>query len=33
MNRIDALLADWRQRALALEAEVCKAVIGQERVS
>ena len=32
MNRNDALLADWRQRALALEAEVCKAVIGQPRV-
>ncbi len=32
MDRNDALLADWRQRALALEAEVGKAVIGQERV-
>jgi MoxR-like ATPase len=32
MNRNDALLTDWRQRALALEAEVCKAVIGQQRV-
>ena len=32
MDRNDALLSDWRQRALALEAEVAKAVIGQERV-
>jgi len=32
MDRNDALLADWRQRALALEAEVGKAVIGQARV-
>lgn len=32
MDRNDALLADWRSRALALEAEVGKAVIGQERV-
>jgi MoxR-like ATPase len=32
MDRNDALLADWRQRALALEAEVAKAVIGQARV-
>ena len=32
MDRNDALLADWRQRALALEAEVGKAVIGQERI-
>ena len=32
MDRNDALLADWRQRALTLEAEVGKAVIGQERV-
>ena len=32
MDRNDALLSDWRARALALEAEVAKAVIGQERV-
>jgi MoxR-like ATPase len=32
MDRNDALLADWRQRALALEAEVGKAVIGQQRI-
>jgi MoxR-like ATPase len=32
MDRNDALLNDWRQRALALEAEVGKAVIGQSRV-
>jgi len=32
MDRNDALLADWRQRALALETEVGKAVIGQDRV-
>ncbi len=32
MDRNDALLADWRQRALALEAEIGKAVIGQERI-
>lgn len=32
MDRNDALLADWRQRALALETEVAKAVIGQQRV-
>jgi MoxR-like ATPase len=32
MNRYDARLADWRERALALEAEVGKAVIGQDRV-
>ena len=31
MDRNDALLSDWRQRALALEAEVAKAVIGQAR--
>jgi len=31
MDRNDALLADWRVRALALEAEVSKAVIGQRR--
>lgn len=29
MDRDDAWLADWRERALALEAEVGKAVIGQ----
>lgn len=32
MDRNDALLADWRQRALALEAEVGRAVIGQARI-
>ncbi|MEF7613022.1 MoxR family ATPase [Aquincola sp. MAHUQ-54] len=32
MERDDALLNDWRQRALALEAEVAQAVIGQRRV-
>jgi MoxR-like ATPase len=32
MDRNDALLNDWRQRALALEAEVARAVIGQARV-
>ena len=32
MDRNDALLSDWRLRALALEAEVAKAVIGQARV-
>ena len=32
MDGNDALLSDWRARALALEAEVAKAVIGQERV-
>ena len=32
MDRKDALLSDWRQRALALEAEVAKAVMGQVRV-
>jgi MoxR-like ATPase len=31
MKRDDELLADWRQRALALEAEVACAVIGQTR--
>ena len=31
MERIDALLADARARALALEAEVARAVVGQER--
>jgi len=31
MDRNDALLSDWRDRALALEAEVAKAVIGQAR--
>jgi MoxR-like ATPase len=31
MDRNDALLADWRVRALALEAEVGKAVVGQRR--
>ncbi len=32
MENKDALLTDWRQRALAIEAEVAKAVIGQARV-
>ena len=32
MDRNDALLADWRGRALALEAEVGKVVVGQQRV-
>jgi len=32
MDRKDALLSDWRQRALTLEAEVAKAVMGQVRV-
>ena len=32
MDRNDALLSDWRDRALALEAEVAKAVIGHARV-
>ena len=31
MNRDDAQLADWRQRALAMESEVAKAIIGQPR--
>jgi MoxR-like ATPase len=32
MNRDDALLQDWRTRAIALEKEVKKAVIGQDHV-
>ena len=32
MNRDDALLQDWRTRALALETEIKKAVIGQDRI-
>ena len=32
MDRNDALLADWRQRALAVEAEVALAVLGQPQV-
>ena len=32
MDRSDALLQDWRERALALEREVGRAVIGQARV-
>jgi MoxR-like ATPase len=32
MDRSDALLHDWRERALALEGEVGTAVIGQRRV-
>ncbi|MEJ8822810.1 MoxR family ATPase [Variovorax humicola] len=31
MDRDDALMSDWRQRALVLETEVAKAVIGQAR--
>jgi len=31
MDRDDELLADWRARALALEAEVGKAIVGQRR--
>ena len=31
MDRNDALLNDWRERALALEREVARAVIGQQR--
>ncbi len=31
MNLNDALLADWRDKALRLEAEVRKAVVGQDR--
>jgi hypothetical protein len=29
MNRDDAVMSDWRQQALRLEAEVAKAVIGR----
>ncbi len=32
MDRSDALLHDWRRRALAIEEEVARAVIGQSRV-
>ncbi|MBL8351765.1 MAG: MoxR family ATPase [Burkholderiaceae bacterium] len=32
MENKDALLADWRARALALEAEVARVVIGQDKV-
>jgi len=32
MDNNDGLMADWRARALALEAEVARAVIGQARV-
>ncbi len=32
MDRNDALLTDWRERALAMEREVARAVIGQPRV-
>ncbi len=32
MNRDDTLLQDWRTRALALETEIKKAVIGQDHV-
>lgn len=32
MDRNDAHLSDWRQRALAIEAEVARVVIGQARV-
>ena len=31
MKRDDEVLADWRVRALALEAEVARVVIGQTR--
>ncbi len=31
MDRDDGVMSDWRQRALLLEAEVAKAVIGQAR--
>jgi len=31
MNRDDALMSDWRARALRLEAEVARAVVGQAR--
>jgi len=31
MDRNDAVMSDWRQRALRIEAEVAKAVIGQAR--
>ncbi len=31
MDRDDGVMSDWRQRALTLEAEVAKAVIGQAR--
>ena len=32
MDRQDALLADWRRRALTLEAQAAQVVIGQSRV-
>ena len=32
MDSNDALLSDWRQRALVMETEVARAVIGQQRV-
>ena len=32
MDRNDGLLSDWRQRAVAIETEVARAVIGQARV-
>jgi MoxR-like ATPase len=32
MDRADGLLNDWRQHALAMEAEVGRAVVGQQRV-
>ena len=31
MDRHDALLSDWRQRALALETQAAGVVIGQRR--
>jgi len=31
MDRHDALLSDWRQRALALETQATSVVIGQQR--
>ena len=32
MDRNDALLHDWRERALQLEAQAARVVIGQQRV-
>jgi hypothetical protein len=31
MDRDDAHLTDWRERALALEVEVGRALVGQQR--
>ncbi|MDM0111838.1 MoxR family ATPase [Variovorax sp. J22R133] len=33
MDRNDAVMSDWRQRALQLEAEVARAVVGQARAT